>query len=325
MQRITLIERQIIELGIRKGLSYRKIANHIKRDHSVVSREINRNTGNYLPYTASSAQRIAEQRARKTNRSKLEKDKVLKDYVETQLKQDLSPQQIAGRLKSVKAPLELSGRTISHESIYQYIYTGEGRIGGLFLHLRRGKSKRQRKRSRKPKKVLIPQRISIHARSEEINEKRTYGHWESDTMVQHKQKDCLSVQYERKSLSCRIHRICNKSSEETEYAIRESISSLPQWLFKSMTFDNGGEGACHTKLRDDYGIETYFCDAYASWQKGGVENINGLIRQYIPKKKDLSELTDQNIYEIQEKLNNRPRKQLNYLTPNEVLAMVMGH
>jgi len=107
-------------------------------------------------------------------------------------------------------------------------------------------------------------------------------------------------------------------------AIRDTIASLPQHLFKTMTFDNGGEGACHTKLRDDYMLQTYFCDAYASWQKGGVENINGLIREYIPKEAHLAEMTDEDIYAIQEKLNNRPRKGLNYLTPNQVIAAQVG-
>lgn len=87
-----------------------------------------------------------------------------------------------------------------------------------------------------------------------------------------------------------------------------------------MTFDNGGEGACHTKIRDDDGIDTYFCDAYASWQKGGVENINGLIRQYIPKDALLDTMTDDDTYAMQERRNNRPRKHLKYLTPNQVIA-----
>ncbi len=92
-----------------------------------------------------------------------------------------------------------------------------------------------------------------------------------------------------------------------------------------MTFDNGTEGAKHMDMRDDYNMKTYFCDAYASWQKGGVENINGLIRQYIPRDADLSTMTDEDIYVIQERLNNQPRKGLNYLTPNQVIAMEVGH
>jgi len=111
---------------------------------------------------------------------------------------------------------------------------------------------------------------------------------------------------------------------ETEEAIRDSIISLPQYLWQSITFDNGTEGANHHRLKKDYWLKTYFCDAYKAWQKGGVENLNGLIRQYIPKGSDISKLTEDEIYAIQEKLNNRPRKSLNYLTPNQVIAQETG-
>ena len=110
--------------------------------------------------------------------------------------------------------------------------------------------------------------------------------------------------------------------EETEKAISKSIESLPQELFKSLTWDNGKEGVCHTKIRDGYNIETYFCDPYASWQKGGVENLNGLIREYLPRETNMATITDEDIYRIQEKFNNRPRKKLGYLTPNKALAAI---
>jgi IS30 family transposase len=99
---------------------------------------------------------------------------------------------------------------------------------------------------------------------------------------------------------------------------------LPQYLWQSITFDNGLEGANHYQLKHDYQLATYFCDAYAAWQKGGVENLNGLIRQYVPKGQDISQLTEDQIYAIQERLNNRPRKLLNYLTPNQVIAQETG-
>ena len=132
------------------------------------------------------------------------------------------------------------------------------------------------------------------------------------------------MQYERKAQLLRINKVGNKTEEETEEAIRKSIDSLPENLFKSITFDNGKESATHTKLRKDYNLKTYHCDPYASWQKGGVENINGLIRQYLPKHTSFSKLIDSDVYIIQEKLNNRPRKSLNYLTPNQVIAQVIN-
>lgn len=326
MQRITYFEKQIIEVGIRCKKSVRSIARSLNRDHRVVQREVDRNSGKTSPYTASVAQRIFEERMKKKNVKKLEKEENidLKKYVVGMLKQDWSPDEIAGVLKQ-QPPSELAGKTISYESIYQYIYEGEGRYENLYRHLRKGRPKRIRRKGRKCKKVSIPSKISIHQRPNEINKKTVYGHWESDTVEGPRSaKTNLSVQYERKAMLARITKVSDKTAVETENAIRKGIDDLPEYLFKSITFDNGGESATHIKLRDDYGIETYHCDAYASWQKGGVENLNGLIRQYVPKGKDIANFTDQQIYDIQERLNNRPRKSLNYLSPNQILAQITG-
>jgi len=246
----------------------------------------------------------------------------LKNYIIEHLGLNESPEQIAGTLKKQPLP-HLEGKILCHETIYQYIYHGEGRYENLYQHLRRKHFKRRKQRARKPRKTSILERISIHDRPEEVNQKLTYGHWESDTMVCQQQKAALSVQYERKSQLVRIHKVNNRTAQETEYALHDTISSLPQYMFKTMTFDNGGEGACHIKIRDGYNMATFFCDGYASWQKGGVENINGLIRQYLPKNAHLDSLTNDDIYAIQERLNNRPRKNLNYLTPNEIIAQVV--
>lgn len=323
MTKLTFYERQIIESGLRARKGRRAIARSLGRDHRVIAREVKRNTGDHLPYTASSAQRMADHREKKRTRKKLDKDPALKDYVVQELRNEHSPEQISGMVNN-HPPVSLRNRSICHETIYQYIYEGEGRFEYLYPHLRRGKPRRQKQRARKPRKSPIPERISIHQRPMEVTRKTRYGHWESDTVVCKKQREVVSVQYERKSQLVRIHKVANKTAPETEGALRETICSLPQDLFKTMTFDNGGEGACHVRLRRDYLIQTYFCDAYASWQKGGVENINGLIRQYIPKDANLAEMTEDDIYVIQEKLNNRPRKGLGYLTPNQVIAREVG-
>lgn len=201
----------------------------------------------------------------------------------------------------------------------------EGRFEYLYPHLRRGKPRRQKQRARKPRKTPILERISIHERPGIVEEKKRYGDWETDTMLCKKEKEVVSVQYERKGQLVRIHKIPNKTAFETEMAIRDTMESVPRELRNTITYDNGTEGARHMNIRDDYMVETYFCDAYASWQKGGVENINGSIRQYIPKDANLSDMTKEDIYAIQERLNNRPRKGLGYLTPNEVIALQVGH
>lgn len=318
IHRLTLYEREQIEYYLRHQRKVGEIARFLKRDHSVISREISRNSGDYLPYSATAAQDIADRNARKTNKRKLDKDQKLRDYVVSQLKEGLSPDEIEGRLKH-NPPSSLKGRTICDESIYQYIY--ESPHGKHWYHYLRRKNapRRQKMHTRRHRPSTIPDRISIHLRPQIVATKERYGDWESDSMIFRKQRAALSVQYERKAMLVRMHKVADKSAEETENAIMRSVESLPAEFWKTMTFDNGGEGARHGIFRKEFGIDTFFCDPYKSWQKGGVENMNGLIREYLPRHTDLATLTDRDIYEIQEKLNNRPRKKLRYQTPNEII------
>jgi len=322
ISKITYYERQQIELYLKMGKSRRWIGKRLCREHTDISREVKRNSGDYLPYRAVHAQRIHEARQRKKNKKKLEKFEYakLREYVVNKLNQNCSPDQIAGRLKD-QPPPGLNGTTVSHESIYQYIYNGEGRFEYLYPHLRTKRFKRQRRFDRKKhNKINIPERISIHLRPAEINEKSRVGDWETDSIIFSKQKNTLSVQYERKTMLCRLSKLKSKEAAETERAIAESVESLPNELWQSITRDNGTENAKHLNTLNTFNVQSYFCDAYASWQKGGIENLNKLIRQYLPRKTDMSKISHDEIYAIQEQLNNRPRKSLNYLTPNEVIA-----
>jgi IS30 family transposase len=322
LSRITFYEREKIELYLKMGKSHRWIGRKICRSHTDISREINRNSNNLFPYRAKDAQRLYEARLLKRNRKKLEKfeNRKLKEYVISNLMNDLSPDQISGRLQNAPPP-ELVGFTISHESIYQYIYNGQGRFEFLYPHLRTSRHKRRKRFDRKKRnKINIPKRISIHFRPEEVDKKERFGDWETDSVLFSKQKEILSTQYERKTMLCRLHKLPNKTAKETENTIADSIESLPERMWLTITRDNGTENANHLDTLNNFNIQSYYCDPYCSWQKGGNENLNKLVRQYLPRKIDMSKITDDNIYEIQEKLNNRPRKSLNYLTPNEVAA-----
>lgn len=319
MQILTFVQRQWIEFFNNKGQGPREIARQIKRDHTVISRELKRNTKPGKKYSAVAAQKLADFKARKTNKRKLDKNPELHDYVVKQLRAGWSPDEIAGKLKD-GPPKGLKGKTVSYEAIYDYIYNGEGRWEGLYHHLRKKHRIRRKKLNRKKHKITIPERVSIHQRPEAVNARRRVGDWETDTVKFKKQKASLSVQYERRLMLARIHKVKDGTAEETEQAISKSVDSLPIELFKSITWDNGKEGVCHTRIRDGYNIDTYFCDPYSSWQKGGVENLNGLIREYLPRNTDMSTITDEDIYRIQERLNNRPRKKLRYKTPNQALA-----
>lgn len=322
LSRITFYEREKIELYLKMKKSHRWIGRRICRSHTDITREVKRNSSLYLPYQAVYAQKSNNARQGKKNKKKLEKFKYvkLKEYVVKELNEDSSPDQIAGRLKQHPLP-DLNDITISHESIYQYIYSGEGRFENLYQHLRTGRLKRRMRFSRKKHcKINISERVSIHFRPKEIDLKERIGDWETDSLIFSKQRNIISSQYERKSMLCRLHKLPSKEAVKTENAIIDSIESLSPKLWKTITRDNGTENANHLKTLNTFSIQSYFCDPYSSWQKGGNENLNKLIRQCLPKKMDLSKVTDDDIYEIQERINNRPRKSLNYLTPNEIIA-----
>jgi IS30 family transposase len=323
LSNLTLIEREQIEYYLSLNLRKRQIAKFIGRNIAVVVREIQRHKSPYFPYNAALAQRSAERKSHKTNKRKLEKNEKLRQWVVTRLRDKWSPEQIEGRLKEYPPP-ELKGATITHEAIYQYIYTNDDNPL-LYKYLRRSKWLRQKRGKRKYRAQIIPDRTSIHQRPEEINKREKVGHFESDTVEFRKQREVISVQYERKIQLARITKLLTKKAEDTEYALSKTLENLPRELCQSITFDNGTENVKHTTLKEIYEIKTYFCDPYSAWQKGGVENLNGLIRQYLPKKTNMQEVTENDILEIQESLNNRPRKGLGYLTPNEALNIKVMH
>lgn len=312
-------DRQKLEYWLRTKQSLRAIAKIMKRDHTVLIRELQRNAeGNRKKYRADVAQKLSENRRRKQHKGKLDKHPELKEYVVDGLKKEWSPDVIAGKMK-----VEKMKQTISHESIYHYIYNKSDKHEKLYQYLCSAKPKRQKMHNRKKCKLRIPQRISISERPAYIDERKRYGDWESDSVIFSKQKPILSVQSERKSKLIRMHKAKDKSAEETRNALVKTAESVAKELFLTVTFDNGTEGVKHTEIKKEYGVLTYFCDPFSSWQKGGVENANKLIRRYLPRHTDLSALSDRDIYLIQEKLNNRPRKCLNYLSANEVINKVV--
>jgi IS30 family transposase len=318
---LTLYEREKIETYLRMKKKKTWIARKLNRNYSIIKREIKRNSGEHLPYVAIDAEYYAKRRRGKTNKRKLEKwqNERLKDYVKKRLDDGWSPEEIAGRLKE-HPPKELSNcknTTISYEAIYDWVYNGEGRFEGLYKKLRRKQRIRKRRFSRKKQPVTaIKERVSISQRPGVVEKRKRIGDWETDSVI-FKGKSILSVQYERKSMLVRIHKCEDKTALRSEEALRDSIESLPNNFWLTITRDNGSENVFHHETE----VQSYFCDTYCSWQKGGVENINGLIREYFPKRINLDSILEREIHEVQEILNNRPRKKLNYLTPNEVIAL----
>jgi len=321
---LTFYDRQILQYWLRTKQSLRNVAKVMKKDHTVIIREINRNSEGRDKYRADIAQRLTDKRKHKQHKGKLNKYPELKKYVEEKIVLDWSPEQIAGRLK-ICPPAELKDISISHESIYYYVYEKADKFKKLHKHLRTHRPKRRTYSRRKGSKVKIKERVSIHDRPVCINKKVRYGDWETDSVEfkRIKGNNYLSVQYERKSQLVRMSKILTKNAEDTKDALIKTAESVPPGLFKTITFDNGVEGSKHYEINKLYNTKTYFCDSFKSWQKGGVENMNKLIRQYLPRSLDVRNVSEHDIYLIQERLNSRPRKGLNYLTPNEVIHKVV--
>lgn len=320
MTHLTYNDRRIIEKHLRRKTGLRAIGRILKRSHSVIIYELKMNKGDHLEYDADRAQGYHEQRQpRKGNKNKISRNEALRQYITERLTQDqMSPEQIAGRLKRFHK--ETIGY-VCHETIYEFIYGDEQIKERYFIHLRRHRPKRGKWHVRK-KRETIKERVSIHERPEAVDEKTEVGHWESDSMIFSQQKGILSVQVERVSKLTRLTRCSNKTAEQTNQALIRTVDSVPDIYIKSITFDNGTENAWHMELRKMFDLDTYFCDPYCSWQKGLVENTNMLIRQYLPLNTPIDQMTDDQIQEIEDKLNNRPRKALNYLTPNEYFQIL---
>lgn len=322
MKHLNFQERKCLAKMLKEGLRKRQIARILKRSHSSILDEIRRNKMSYEkrydPETAH--ERFLKRQNNKGNVKKLEKDEDLKKMVIKNLNDDFSPEQTAGLICLI------GEKKISHETIYQFIYSEEGRRLKLWLKLRHRKYPRRQKRGmRKTKyKATIKERISIEFRPKSANEKKEIGHLETDTIIFSKQRRVVSVQADRKTQKCALTLLENKTAEETKYAIRRAIEDeYGAMNVKTITHDNGTENAQHIEIRDEYEIGTYFCRPYASWQKGLVENINKLIRQYLPRTINMKNFTQDDIYLIQEKLNSRPRKSLNYFTPNQAYQIFL--
>lgn len=294
-----------------KGMSLSGIGQKLGRHKSTICRELNRNApairkGYYLGHRA---QERAKNRWVATHKRERLKNQEIRKYVEVGLKKGWSPEIIAGRL-SIDKP----GESISHEAIYQYLY--EVRKELIFCLLRRHRNRVEKGHSRKHQKSHIPNRVSISFRPKIVEKRERIGDWESDSMVSRQSKAALNVLADRKSRVTLLRKLQRKTAENTKLAILVSLIKYP---VHTITYDNGSENTDHEEVNKVLDIKSYFCNPYHSWEKGTVENTIGLIRRWIPKKTDLAKVSEREILEIEDWLNNRPRKCLNYQTPLEVL------
>ena len=305
---ITQEQREEIYHQHADGISPTEIAWLVGLDRSTIYRELKRNSYMGKTYSPDAAHMMALKRRNRPG-TKMSRSKYLQESISKYLAMELSPQAIAGRLV-----IESGEHIISHESIYKWVY-GEGKHLKLHQYLVRKKRKRGRRPCKKSKVSKIPNRVSIHDRPKEFESE--FGHWEGDTVIFAGHQGALVTLYERQSKVTLAKKIENKTTESAMEAIREMLIDLPKNACKSITFDNGTEFTDHTELHDILSEKTFFCDPYSSWQKGGVENANGIIRRDIPKGSKADNYTDRDIEEIIMSINNMPRKSIGFLTPIE--------
>ena len=313
---LSLDERHAIARLREAGQSLGAIARALERSKSTIGRELRRNAnadGSYRPATA-------ERRylARRAKESVLDCLADLRRFVVERLAENWTPEQIAGWLRSGAERL----RAVSHETIYAWIYGRARRREKLWRLLPRRKPKRGFRPARAPK-IPIPQRRSIHERPEAVDQRQESGHWEGDLLICRRTRPVM-VLCERKSRYTIAQKLRGKNAEETAEAIRRVFERLDPSLRRSATFDNDTAFARHTLLRQTLEMGTYFCDAYASWQKGAVENINGRLRRDLPRKIDIDKLSDDELQDIVLMHNLTPRKCLGYLTPVQALLRDLG-
>lgn len=313
-------ERDKIAILRAEGCSIREIARVLGRSHSTLLRELKRNSalvnkGYYLP--SSAHQRACVRKRQAAYRSKLNSS-WLRNHIVTHLKLGWSPEIIAGRLSR-----DYPEHSISHETIYSYIYTEEP---FLIRYLTRKHRRRWKKgHSRKHQRSLIPHRVPISARADQVNGRNRFGHWEGDTMEGLKsEKPALNALVERKSRFLQLTKLPNRTAKATRQAIIARLQPLPRYARRSITYDNGHENTQHFKVNQKLKMRSYFCEPYRSWEKGTVEQTIGLVRRFIPKGWDLESVQPRFIAQIEYLLNHRPRKCLGFATPAEVFNKLSG-
>lgn len=296
------------------GKSFRDIGKLLGRSNKTITIEVENNGGRDR-YKPSSAQKHYENNRTNSKSSKLD-DIALYDFVVSKLNRGWSPEQIAGRIKTLNPDI-----SISHETIYKFIYSKKFNGFRYWEFLRRGHTKRQNKHARKVlrcKHLDIPNKINISNRPSEANSRSKIGHWETDLMEGSKDSSkVVNVLVDRKSGYVLLDILSSKEAFPKADSLIKSLKYLPS---KTITFDNGTENYRHELVSSMTGCKTFFCNAYHSWEKGTVENTIGLIRSYVPKKTSLEHLTKADTWAIANELNNRPRKRLGYLTPHEVMC-----
>jgi len=304
-KKLSKSERLEIKILRDRGCGIREIARAMRRSPNTISREVRRNRVNGR-YDARKAHHKAYVR-KKYSRfqwKKINHNKRLKAFVVEKLREGWNPEEIAGYMKRKKMPWY-----ISKNSIYRWLYATEGSIYCRYLYSKRDHRK---KRIPKTKRIMIPNRVGIHDRPLGAENRSRYGHFECDTIVSGKRGNgAVSVLADRKSRYVVLNKLDTLKPSEHASVLKDTISALP---VRSITFDNGIENKQHELL----GIPTFFCDPYSSWQKGSVENVNKMVRRYLPKGTDLSLISQYTLNQIADTINKKTRVILGFRSSYDI-------
>ncbi|HZJ97212.1 MAG TPA: IS30 family transposase [Oligella sp.] len=321
---LNLEERITISMGLIQSLSLREIARQINRSPSTVSREIRRNSNANGVYTVYEAeQKNKARRFACRPKRKLLPGSELFYLIKEMLRDHFSPEQIAGNLRSMFP--NLKDAYVSHETIYNAIYAlPVGELRKELIHcLRHGKTTRRPRSGGVDRRNQIPDMVSIHVRPPEVEDRLVPGHWEGDLIKGKDNASAVGTLVERTSGYLMLVKMNDATATSAVEGFSAALNRAPLPVRKSMTYDQGREMTRHAEITQKTGVAIYFCDPHSPWQRGSNENINGLIRQYLPKGTDLSVHSQQDLDEIALSLNRRPRKRFGFKCPIEVLTEVM--
>jgi transposase, IS30 family len=320
---LTTIEREETSRGVAAGESARRIAARLGRAPSTITRELSRNGGRGR-YRAADADRQAWKRARRPQRCKLARDRILAGLVAAKLEQDWSPQQIAGSLK-LEFP-ENETMRVSHETIYLTLFVqARGALKReLVAHLRRTRSLRRPRAAKRGNsgQGQIVDAVSIRERPADAEDRAVPGHWEGDLLAGAANSHIATL-VERHSRFLMLVAVEGKDTRSVTSALSRQLARLPEQLRSSLTWDRGMEMADHARFTFATDVRVYFCDPQSPWQRGSNENTNGLLRQYLPKGTDLTSYTQSQLDEIARRLNTRPRETLGFKTPADTLEAAL--
>lgn len=314
---LSLAEREEISRGLAVGEGVRAMARRLRRPASTISREISRNGGRCC-YRAESADRAAWRRGERPKAYLFEREPTLREVVSDKLGQKWSPQQIARWLR--EQPDNGAHMQVSHETIYRglFVQCKATLKQELTEHLRSGRKARRTHSRKDIKRGQILGAVSISQRPPEAADRAIPGHWEGD-LIAGANNSWVVTLVERRSRYAMLAKIGGKDSTTVVDAMIDLARRLPEHMMKTLTWDRGTEMAQHARFTVDSGVQVYFCDPHSPWQRGTNENTNGLLRQYLKRKDDLTVYTQDQLDRIAAELNNRPRMTLNWQTPAKVL------